>query len=68
MRKTVTPERGPAPGGPYSPAVVANGVVFVSGHGPVGPASGEMPDAVVDQVRQTLTNVQPDLESAGSDL
>ena len=68
MRKTVTPERGPAPGGPYSPAVVANGFVFVSGQGPVDPASGEMPDAFVDQVRQTLTNLQTVLEAAGSSL
>ena len=68
MRKTVTPERGPALGGPYSPAVVANGFVFVSGQGPVDPASGEMPDAFVDQVRQTLTNLQTVLEAAGSSL
>jgi 2-iminobutanoate/2-iminopropanoate deaminase len=68
MRKTVTPERGPAPGGPYSPAVVANGFVFVAGQGPVDPETGKMPDGFEDQVHQTLTNLQTVLEAAGSSL
>ena len=68
MRKTVTPERGPAPGGPYSPAVVANGFVFVAGQGPVDPETGEMPDGFEDQVRQTLRYLQTVPEAAGSSL
>ena len=66
MRKTVTAERGPAPAGPYSHAVVANGFVFISGQGPVNPETGTLPDAFADQVRQTLKNVQTILEAAGS--
>ncbi len=68
MRKTVTAEKGPAPGGPYSPAVVANGFVFASGQVPFDPATGELPDGFEDQVRQTLTNLQTVLEAAGSSL
>jgi 2-iminobutanoate/2-iminopropanoate deaminase len=68
MRKTVTAERGPAPAGPYSHAVVANGFVFISGQGPVNPETGTMPDAFANQVRQTLKNVQTILEAAGSSL
>jgi 2-iminobutanoate/2-iminopropanoate deaminase len=68
MRKTVTADRGPAPAGPYSHAVVANGFVFISGQGPVNPETGTMPDAFADQVRQTLKNVQTILEAAGSRL
>jgi 2-iminobutanoate/2-iminopropanoate deaminase len=68
MRKTVTADRGPAPAGPYSHAVVANGFVFISGQGPVNPETGTMPDAFTDQVRQTLKNVQTILEAAGSRL
>ena len=68
MRQTVTAEKGPAPAGPYSHAVVANGFVFVSGQGPVNPETGTMPDAFKDQVRQTLRNVQTILEAAGSSL
>ena len=67
-RRTVIAERGPAPAGPYSHAVVANGFVFVSGQGPVDPETGTMPDAFADQVRQTLENLQAILEAAGSSL
>src|ERR687885_1541210 len=68
MRETITAEKGPAPAGPYSHAVVANGFVFVSGQGPIDPETGTMPDAFVDQVRQTLENVRTILEAAGSSL
>jgi len=68
MRQTVTAEGAPKPAGPYSHAVVADGLVFISGQGPVGPQTGTMPDAFVDQVRQTLRNVQTILEAAGSGL
>ena len=68
MRKTVMADKGPAPAGPYSHAVVANGFVFISGQGPVNPETGAMPDAFADQVRQTLNNVQTILEAAGSSL
>jgi 2-iminobutanoate/2-iminopropanoate deaminase len=68
MRKTVTADKGPAPAGPYSHAVVANGFVFISGQGPVNPETGAMPDAFAEQVRQTFKNVQTILEAAGSSL
>jgi 2-iminobutanoate/2-iminopropanoate deaminase len=68
MRKTVMAEKGPAPAGPYSHAVVANGFVFISGQGPVDPETGTMPDAFADQVRQTLSNVQTILEAAGTSV
>jgi 2-iminobutanoate/2-iminopropanoate deaminase len=68
MRRTVMAERGPAPAGPYSHAVIADGFVFVSGQGPVDPETGAMPDAFADQVRQTLRNLQAILEAAGSSV
>ena len=68
MRRTVMAEGGPAPAGPYSHAVIANGFVFVSGQGPVNPETGSMPDAFADQVRQTLENLRTILEAAGSSV
>ena len=44
MRRSVMADKGPAPAGPYSHAVVANRFVFVSGQGPVDPETGTMPD------------------------
>jgi 2-iminobutanoate/2-iminopropanoate deaminase len=68
MRKTVMAEKGPAPAGPYSHAVVADNFVFISGQGPVNPETGTMPDGFTDQVRQTFENVKTILEAAGSSL
>jgi 2-iminobutanoate/2-iminopropanoate deaminase len=68
MRKTIMAEKGPAPAGPYSHAVVAGDFVFISGQGPVDPETGTMPDAFADQVRQTFENVRTILEAAGSNL
>ena len=68
MKQIVNAEGAPKPAGPYSHAVVAEGLVFISGQGPVNPETGTMPDAFADQVRQTLKNLQVILEAAGSSL
>jgi 2-iminobutanoate/2-iminopropanoate deaminase len=68
MRQIVSAEGAPKPAGPYSHAVVTDGLVFISGQGPVNPETGTMPDAFAGQVRQTLRNVQVILEAAGSSL
>jgi 2-iminobutanoate/2-iminopropanoate deaminase len=68
MKKILMAEKWPPGAGPFSHAVVDNGFVFVSGQGPVDPETGTMPDAFLDQVRQTLKNVRTILEAAGSSL
>ncbi len=67
-RETVTAGGAPAPAGPYSHAVVANGFVYVSGQGPVNPDTGSTPDGFEDQVRQAFENLRTILEAAGSGL
>lgn len=53
----------------YSQAVVAAGLVFVSGQGPFDPASGAIVgDTIQEQVRQAFTNVKAILEAAGSSM
>lgn len=54
--------------GPYSHAVVANGLVFVSGQGPADPATGRVPDGFAAQVEQALRNVETILKGAGATL
>jgi 2-iminobutanoate/2-iminopropanoate deaminase len=56
------------PGGRYSHAVIAGSLVYVSCQGPVDPASGAIPQAFEDQVRQCIRNVQTILNGVGSDL
>lgn len=57
-----------APVGPYSQAVVGNGLVFTSGQIPARTALTDQPAEFADQVRQTLENLRAVLEEAGSDL
>ena len=67
-REAITAGGAPEPAGPYSHAIVANGFVYVSGQGPIDPASGSVPDGFEDQVRQTFQNLKTILEAAGSGL
>ena len=54
---------------PYSQAVVAGGLVFVSGQGPFDPATGAIVGATIEeQTRQALANVEAILTAAGSSL
>ena len=62
-----------APGGAaygqfsYSQAVVAGGLVFVSGQGPFDPATGAIVgDTIQEQTRRAFMNVRAILEAAGS--
>jgi 2-iminobutanoate/2-iminopropanoate deaminase len=53
----------------YSQAVVAGGLVFVSGQGPFDPATGAIVGTTIqEQVRQALANVRAILEAAGSSM
>jgi 2-iminobutanoate/2-iminopropanoate deaminase len=63
-----TPD-APRPLAGYSQAVKAGGMVYVSGMGPVDPATGQIVgDTIQEQTRQCLRNVQATLEAAGSSL
>lgn len=59
-----------APGaiGPYSQAIRKGNYLFVSGQLPVNPTSGEMPEDIQEQTRQSLSNVKAILEETGATL
>ncbi len=67
--RAVSGEGLPAPVVPYSPGVVFDRLVFVSGQSGINPATGELagPD-VESQTEQVLTNIRNILEAAGSGL
>jgi 2-iminobutanoate/2-iminopropanoate deaminase len=56
--------------GPYSPAVCAGGLVFVSAQAGIDPATGDAPPTggIEAECRQALTNLGRVLDRAGSDL
>jgi len=63
----VNPDGVSRPGGHYSHAVVANGMVYISGQLPVTAAGEKLVDASFEaQARQVLANVQAILEGCGS--
>jgi 2-iminobutanoate/2-iminopropanoate deaminase len=60
---------GPFQGAPYSQAVAAGGLVFVSGQLGLKPGAKEMvPGGIAEQTEQVLTNLKAILEAAGSSL
>ena len=55
--------------GPYSQAVVVNGLVFTSGQIAINPASGNVEAVTIEeQTEQVCTNLKNVLEAAGSSL
>jgi 2-iminobutanoate/2-iminopropanoate deaminase len=65
----VTSKEAPAAIGPYSQAIIENGMVFTSGQIPLAPATGEMVGGdVKEQAEQAISNLKAVLAAAGSDL
>lgn len=68
MKKIKLPDI-PEPKGHYSPAVVHNGLIFVSGQLAVNPETGEeITDSIEAQTEQCMKNIEAVLNEAGSDL
>lgn len=66
--KFVQTNKAPAAIGPYSQAVVANGMVFTSGQIALTPEGVMLENDVVAQTKQVLKNLRAVLEEAGSSL
>ncbi|MBB4004430.1 MAG: Rid family detoxifying hydrolase [Aurantimonas endophytica] len=65
-RRPIATEKASPAAGPYSQAVAAAGLVFVSGQLPTDPASGSVPDGIEAQTNQSIANVLAVLEAAGA--
>ena len=69
MLNKIHTEKAPAAIGPYSQAVQAGNLLFVSGQIPVDPATGNFAgDDITTQAHQSLTNVKNILAAAGYTL
>ena len=67
--KVISTETAPAAIGPYSQAIVTNGLVFASGQIPVDPATGAPAGDTIDtQAEQSCKNVAAILTAAGSGM
>lgn len=66
MKTIINTSNAPAPIGPYSQAVVANGFLFVSGQIPINPVTGELSqDSIKDETAQVMRNLHAVLLEAG---
>jgi len=69
VREIIQTEHAPNAIGPYSQAVRANGLVFVSGQIAIDPQTGQfVAGGIVEQTEQVLKNLGAVLEAAGSGL
>ena len=66
--KFVQTDKAPSAIGPYSQAIVANGMVYTSGQIALTPEGVMLEADVVIQTKQVLTNLQAVLEAAGSSM
>lgn len=66
MKKIISTDKAPKAIGPYSQAVEANGILFISGQVPIDPTTGKIIDGgIKEQTEQVMKNIGAILEAAG---
>jgi len=66
MKKIVSTEKAPKAIGPYSQAVEANGMLFISGQVPINPETGKLVEGgIKEQTEQVMRNIGEILKAAG---
>ncbi|RPH32798.1 MAG: RidA family protein [Bacteroidales bacterium] len=66
MKKIISTDKAPKAIGPYSQAVEANGVLFISGQVPIDPATGKLIEGgIKEQTEQVMKNIGAILDAAG---
>jgi len=69
MKKIISTKNAPAAIGPYSQAVEAGGLIFISGQLPINPGTGELAPADIKlQTEASIRNIEAILRSEGLSL
>lgn len=68
MKEEIKSANAPGAIGPYSQAVKAGNLIFVSGQLPINATTGEMPDDIKAQTRESIKNIKAILAEAGASL
>lgn len=69
MNEIISTKNAPSAIGPYSQAVKAGNLLFISGQIPLDPATGEVVEATIQaQTTHSLNNLKAILEEAGGNL
>lgn len=67
-RKQIQTDKAPEAIGPYSQAIEAGGMVYVSGQIPIDPQAGKIKEGIEQQTHQVMENLQAILREAGLDF
>ena len=66
-KKVISTEAAPKAIGPYSQAIVSNGVAYLSGQIPLDPKTGQIVEGdIVQQTERVFENIKGVLEAAGA--
>lgn len=68
MKEILATKNAPGAIGPYSQGIKSNNMGFLSGQLPIDPSTGEMPETIGEQTRQSLENAKAIIESSGAGL
>ena len=68
MKETIKAKNAPAAIGPYSHAVVAGNLMFLSGQIAINPETGELPAGVQAKTAQAIANIKAILAEKGATL
>ncbi|MDE5996969.1 MAG: RidA family protein [Muribaculaceae bacterium] len=68
MKLQIDTPKAPGAIGPYSQAVKAGNLIYVSGQLPINPENGTMRECIKCQTRQSIENAKAILEAAGASL
>ena len=62
-------DKAAIPGGPYSQAIIYNGLIYLSGQGPIDPQTNQVVHGTIEQeTKISMENIRIILEEAGSSL
>lgn len=69
MQKAIFTKDAPAPIGPYSQAILAGGVLYISGQIALNSETGELEtDSIERETRRVMSNLQNVLKAAGANF
>ena len=66
--KKIVPEKIAAPGGHYTPGILSNGILYVSGQLPINEEGNKFLGSIEEQTLQVLLNMRYIVEAAGGTI
>lgn len=65
MHKAISSKNAPSAIGAYAQAILANGILYISGQIPVNPKTGEIVIGIEEETHQVMRNIEAILNESG---